>query len=153
MPGKEPDKMHREIEELLDKLDTFVPEERLAAKIKSRRRQEKAAARTGPTLAERATRRLSNITLGHLMIAGLALMLIAWLFGRALPDGVGTWAMLLGIVLTGAAFVLSVLTHGGARTTVGGRHVQKRWRGQVIEYSEPSPMDRIREWLRRRGRR
>jgi hypothetical protein len=43
--------------------------------------------------------------------------------------------------------------HGsGSRTTVGGR-VERRWRGQVIEYGEPSPMDRVRDWFRRRGRR
>ncbi len=153
MPGKEPDKMRREIEELLDKLDTFVPEERLAAKIKSRRKQERAASRGGPTPLERARRRLSNITLGQVMIAGLALLLISWLFGDALPDGWAFWMGIAGMVLTGAAFVISILTRGGAGTTVGGRHVEKRWRGQVISYSEPSPMDRFREWVRRRGRR
>jgi len=144
-----PDKIQREIEELLDKLDTFVPEERLAAKIRNRRK-ERRRADTGPGPVERVTRRLSQISLGQLMLAGLALMLIGWLFDDALGSW-GTWVTLAGLALTILAFVLSLMT-GGARTTVGARHVQKRWRGQIIEYSEPSRMDRIKEWFRRRGR-
>jgi hypothetical protein len=99
---------------------------------------------------ERTSRRLAQISLGQIMLAGLALMLIAWLF----DDALGTWqrwVMYGGLALTILAFALSLIT-GGARTTVGARHVQKRWRGQIIEYSEPSRMDRIKEWFRRRGR-
>ena len=148
MPQNPPDKVQREIEELLDKLDTFVPEERLAEKIRKRRTQQRAD--NGPSLFERARRRLSQISLGQLMLAGLALMLIGWLFDDALGSW-STWVTLGGLVLTVIAFVLSVMS-GGTRTTVGARHVQKRWRGQIIEYSEASRMDRIREWFRRRGR-
>lgn len=149
MPQKPPDKVQREIEELLDKLDTFVPEERLAEKIRKRRKQQRAD--TGPGFLERAMRRVSQVSLGQLMLAGLALMLIGWLFDDALGSW-ATWVTLGGLGLTVIAFVLSVMSGGGTRTTVGARHVQKRWRGQIIEYSEPSRMDRIREWFRRRGR-
>jgi len=150
MPQNPPDKVQREIEELLDKLDTFVPEERLAEKIKKRRHQQRRA-ESGPGPFERVLRRATQISLGQIMLAGLALMLIGWLFN----DALGSWAWpvsLAGLLLTGIAFVLSVLGGGGARTTIGARHVQKRWRGQVIEYNEPSRLDRIRDWLRRRGR-
>jgi hypothetical protein len=42
------------------------------------------------------------------------------------------------------AFVLSV---------VGGRsRYEKRWRGQVIDLSEPSLGSRLRNWLQRRSR-
>jgi hypothetical protein len=144
-----PDKIQREIEELLDKLDTFVPEERLAAKIRNRRKEQRRAD-AGPGSIERVMRRLSQVSLGQIMLAGLALMLIGWLFDDALGAW-STWVTLGGLALTILAFVLSLMT-GGARTTVGARHVQKRWRGQIIEYSEPSRMDRIKEWFRRRGR-
>ena len=40
----------------------------------------------------------------------------------------------------------------GSSSTLGGR-VQRRWRGQVIEYSEPSRLDRVRAWFRGKGRR
>jgi hypothetical protein len=149
MPQNPPDKVQREIEELLDKLDTFVPEERLAEKIRKRRTQQ-GRANNRPGFFERVGRRLSQISLGQLMLAGLALMLIGWLFDDALGAW-STWVTLGGLLLTVIAFVLSVMS-GGARTTVGARHVQKRWRGQIVEYSEPSRMERIREWFRRRGR-
>ena len=149
MPQNPPDKVQREIEELLDKLDTFVPEERLAEKIRKRRKQQQRVD-SGPGFFERATRRVSQVSLGQLMLAGLALMLIGWLFDDALGSW-SRWFMYGGLLLTIAAFAPSVIS-GGTRTTVGARHVQKRWRGQIIEYSEPSRMDRIREWFRRRGR-
>jgi len=58
-----PDKLQREIEELLDKLDTFVPEERFASKMRDRKRQERAA-RNGPPLSERLSGRLGGVTVG-----------------------------------------------------------------------------------------
>lgn len=145
MAPKEPDKVQREIEELLGKLDTFVPEERLVSKIKSRR---KAAA--GPGLTERLLKRVSRVTLGHVMLAGLALLLLAS-FAPGLFGGYSRWAMILGLVLTGGAFVMSVIGWDSQRTITGGT-TQKRWRGQVIDYSEPSPTSRFRNWLRGKRR-
>jgi hypothetical protein len=150
------DKVQREIEELLDKLDNFVPEERFASKIRDRRKREKAAARTSPTLGERIRRRLSGITLGHIMLAGIACFLIAFFFRDAL-GGAASWISIAGLVMTIGAFVLSIFSRGsGARTPLfpaGTGTVQKRWRGQVIEYGEPSTVDRVRGWFRRKDRR
>jgi hypothetical protein len=86
------------------------------------------------------------------MLAGLACLLVGWLFGGAL-GGWGTWLTIAGIALTLAAFVASVVMGAGSRSTLGGRHVEKRWRGQVIEYSEPSALERVRGWFRRKARR
>jgi hypothetical protein len=151
MPQQEPDRVKREIEELLDRLDNFVPEERLVSKIKKRRKDA-----AGPSAIERGwaavSRRFSRITLGHVMIAGLALLLAAWL----VPDlfgGYAAWATVAGFLLTGAAFVFSIVGGSRQRTVTGARHYEKRWRGQVIEYSEPSAPSRLREWLRGRRRR
>ena len=150
------DKVQREIEELLDKLDNFVPEERFASKIRDRRKQEKAAQRTGPTVGERIGKRLAGLTLGHLMLGGIGFVLVAWIFQDPL-GGAARWITIAGIVLTVAAFALSIINRGsGARTPVvrtGTGRVQKRWRGQIIEYGEPSTTDKVRDWLRRRGRR
>lgn len=151
-----PDKVQREIEELLDKLDNFVPEERFASKIRDRKKREKAAARTGPTLGERITRPLSGITLGHIMIAGIACLAVTFFARDALGDA-GRWIMFAGLALTILAFVLSIRSKGsGSRTPLfraGSSRVQKRWRGQVIEYGEPSTVDRVRGWFRRKDRR
>lgn len=148
---QEPDRVKREIEELLDRLDNFVPEERLVNKIKKRRKDA-----AGPNTLERAwagiARRTSRITLGHVMIAGLVL-LAAGLFVPGLFGGYDGWAIGAGLILAGAAFVFSIVGGSRQRTVTGARHYEKRWRGQVIEYSEPSAPNRFREWFRNRRRR
>jgi hypothetical protein len=145
MPPKEPDKVQREIEELLDKLDNFVPEERLVSKIRSRRKVE-----SGPGMLERMKLRVGRFTLGHMMLAGLALLLIGT-FVRGPLGGLATPIVVTGIVLTLVAFILSVVNRDSHQTLYGGG--EKRWRGQVIDYSEPSPTSRFREWLRGRRQR
>ena len=148
MPSKEPDKVQREIEELLDKLDNFVPEDRLVSKIRSRRKAE-----TGPNAIERLWARVSRLTLGHVMLAGVVLLL-AGTFARGALGGAATWFVVIGIALTVGAFVLSIINGDSRRTLAGGGgRYEKRWRGQVIDYSEPSAASKIRDWLRGRRRR
>jgi hypothetical protein len=148
MAGKDSDKVQREIEELLEQLDNFVPEERLAAKIRNRRRQRPQS--EGPSTWQRFTSRISRVTLGQIMLAGLACLLVSFLFDDPLGRWAG-WLTIAGIVMTAGAFILSIMRGGGSRSTIGGR-VQKRWRGQVIEYGEPTTMERVKGWFRRRGR-
>ena len=145
MTPKEPDKVQREIEELLDKLDNFVPEERLVSKIKNRRKTE-----SGPGAIERLAKRFSRITLGRVMLAGLALLLLAS-FAPGLFGGYARYAMILGLLLTAGAFVMSVIGWDSRRTITGGT-TEKRWRGQGIDYSEPSAPSRLRDWLRGKRR-
>ena len=147
MAGTEPDKVTREIEELLERLDNFVPEERLATKIRDRRRRPRAAS-SGPSFVESIGARLRRFTLGQVMLAGLALLLLAWLFDEAL-GGWARWVQIGGLLMIGAAFVMSLRSRRGTSSTLGGK-VQKRWRGQIIEYGEPTTSDRVRGWFRRR---
>jgi hypothetical protein len=144
MAPTEPDKVQREIEELLGKLDNFVPEERLVSKIKNRRKAE-----TG--LFERLLKRVSRITLGHVMLTGLALLLLAS-FAPGAFAGYARYALVLGLLLTAGAFVMSVIGWDSRRTITGGTS-EKRWRGQVIDYSQPSASNRLRDWWRGRRRR
>lgn len=146
MPPNEPDKVQREIEELLGKLDNFVPEERLVSKIKSRRKSE-----AGPGLVERFLKRVSHITLGHVLLAGLALLVLSSV-APGLFGGYARPAMLLGLLLTGGAFLMSVIGWD-SRRTITGSGGEKRWRGQVIDYSAPSAPSRFRDWLRGKRRR
>jgi hypothetical protein len=145
MAPREPDKVQREIEELLDRLDNFVPEERLASKIRKKRREE-----TGPGLIERGWKRVSRLSLGQAMLAGIALILISWIFRAPLGSLAGP-VMVVGIILVIGVFVLSIV-NGDSRRTIAGGRPEKRWRGQVIDYSEPSTASRIRDWFRRRRR-
>jgi hypothetical protein len=149
MAPKEPDKVQREIEELLDKLDNFVPEDRFASKMKQRRRE---AAGPGmlTRLSSSVSQRFSHLSLGHVMLAGVILLLAAWL-APGLFGGYAGWARGIGVILTIVAFILSAMGWDSRRTLAGGTGgPQKRWRGQVIDYSEPSPADKLRGWWRRR---
>ena len=143
------DRIQREIEELLDKLDTFVPEERLASKIRNRSKRSESST---PGALRRTLSRIGRLSLGQLIISGVAVLLIAFFF-RGPLGSVASWLMIAGLVVAGVAFVLSLITGGTGRTVTGGGTVEKRWRGQVIEYSEPSAANRIRDWLRSRRHR
>lgn len=144
MTSDSSDKVKRQIEELLDNLDTFVPEQRLASKIRDRQRRSE-----GPGVGERIGVLARRVTLGHVMLAGLALLLLSWF-----PVPYEGWLMLAGIALAGTAFALSVARRGGSgKPIIRGGGGEKRWRGQVLDYSEPSVVDRVRSWLRNRRRR
>lgn len=146
-PENGQDRIHREIEELLDRLDNFVPEERLATKIRNRARRKEP---DSPGILKRIGARFGRVSLGQLMIAGF-ILIIATYFLRGPLGGLTPWLIGLGLVMTGAAFVLSIVRGGNSRTIDGS--VEKRWRGQVIRYSTgPSAADRIRDWFRRRRR-
>lgn len=147
---KQGDRVQREIEELLGSLDNFVPEERFISKVKSRRKAE-----AGPSPLSRAwatvTKPFRRITLGHVMLLGLALVVTAWLFGDIYGNYRGMMS-LLGTVLIIVAFVMSFLGWDSRRTIAGGP-VQKRWRGQVIEYNDSPPSSGIKGWFRNLRRR
>jgi hypothetical protein len=131
------DKIEREVEEILRKLDKFVPEE--SRLVRTRRRLGQATS----DLAGALLGRLSRISLGQVMLASLVVVVVAFLFRSSSPT-LARWAIIGGLLLFFGAFVLSV---------VGGRsRYEKRWRGQVIDLSEPSLGSRLRNWLQRRSR-
>jgi hypothetical protein len=147
---KQGDRVQREIEELLGSLDNFVPEERFISKVKSRRKAE-----AGPSIFARAwavvSRPFRKITLGHVMLLGLGLVVTAWLFGDIYGDYRGI-VSLVGTVMIIVAFVMSFLGWDSRRTIAGGP-VQRRWRGQVIEYNDAPPASGIKGWFRNLRRR
>lgn len=132
-----PDNIEREVEEILRKLDKFVPEEgRLA---RARRRAWQATSDLLHTLRVR----LSRISPGQVMLASLILVVVAFFFRSASPV-LARWVIIGGLILFFTAFVLPLL---------GGRsRNERRWRGQVIDLSEPSLGSRLRHWLQRRSR-
>jgi len=130
------DKIEREVEEILRKLDKFVPEESRLARARRRLRQ----AASGLLHSLRV--RLSRISPGQVMLASLILVVVAFFFRSASPV-LARWVIIGGLILFCTAFVLSLL---------GGRsRYERRWRGQVIDLSEPSLGSRLRSWLQRRG--
>ena len=133
------DNIEREIEEILSQLDEFVPEESVARRV--RRRSSDWAA----NLNRAITSRLARVSLGRIMLVALGLVLVALLFGRVNPL-LARWVIIAGLVLFFTSFILSLRLGQG-------RSAQRRWRGQVVDLSQPSLSERVRSWLRGKLRR
>jgi hypothetical protein len=122
------DRIEREIEEILNKLDNFVPER---ARAKYRK----------PTKAPGALQRwLARISMRKVMMWALVVVLIAF-FMRGVP---GAYLLLIGaLIVFVTAFILS--TRGSSS---GSTSTQKRWRGQPMDLREPGWPDKIKAWLK-----
>lgn len=137
------DRIEREIEDILNKLDDFVPEKGQKP-IPFRRRSRKSPSQSW------LSKRLARISLNQVMVYALVVLIVAFIL-RGLPFV--SWVMIgAGVVLL-SAFLLS-LRGGGSRSLSGGSTYQKRWRGEPIDipdpYAGPSLGDRIVAWFRRR---
>lgn len=133
-----PDRIEREIEEILDKIDQFVPEEKLPVRLRRR------AGGTFHGLGTLLVSPLTRVSVAQLMLLGLGLFILSFFLGQA-DSTLGRWAAIVGAVLFLGGFVLSLLS--------GRVHREpKRWRGRVVEYNEPDITTRLRSWFRaRRG--
>lgn len=133
------DKIRREIEDILSRLDAFVPEESVAGRM--RRRSSDSAAAFGRAIIAP----LARISLRQVMLTALALVVLGFLAMRVHPL-FGRWVLVGGVILFLTSFALSFFSRGAART-------ERRWRGQPLELDEPSLGDRLRAWLQAKRRR
>ncbi|MPZ49815.1 MAG: hypothetical protein GEU75_11075 [Dehalococcoidia bacterium] len=129
------DRIEREIEEILRKLDNFVPDS--ARRPARRMRQPFTAAQSW------LAHRLARISLNQVMMWALIAFLVTFFF-RAIPGA--SWIMIAALIVFVSAFLLSRV--GGSRPPT----TQKRWRGEPIDLSGPSWPDRIKAWLKGRRR-
>lgn len=137
-----PDKFEREIEDILSKLEAFPnpgPAHRARAAI------------SGPIAAvhRRIAARLTGISIGQIMLTGIVMILVGYLFRTALL-GFSYYVIVTGLILFFGAFFLSLLGAGRSR----GRG-QPYWRGRPAQsfYSNgPTLAARLREWWQRRQR-
>jgi hypothetical protein len=130
------DRIEREIEEILRKIDDFVPE-----------RSRRQARKVGQPLSSAQgwlSRRLARISLNQVMIWSIFVLLVSF-FLREIP-GV-YWVMIGALVVLVTAFIFSRRAGTGARPSV-----QKRWRGQPIDLSGPGFADRMKSWIKGRRR-
>jgi hypothetical protein len=133
------DRIEREIEDILRKIDGFVPEN--GQKPPSRRPRPKPLAAAQGWLGHR----LARISLNQIMMWSLIIMVGAF-FLRALPFA--SWIMLGSVIILATAFVLSLRGGGSTRNAP-----EKRWRGQPLDLSGPSWPDRVKYWLKGKRRR
>ncbi len=134
------DRIEREIEEILRKIDDFVPER---PRRTPRKRPAQPASATGQSwLASR----FSRISLNQVMAYSLLVVILAFIFS-AVP-GAG-WLMIGALIVFVTAFVLSVAGGGKAHPPAQ----EKRWRGQPISYNGPAWPNRIKAWIKGKRRR
>ena len=129
-----PDELQREIEDILSKLDVFIPEEKAAKRLRRRWRGRTSG---GWHWLRGAVARVS---LAHLMVASLVLILGAFVFRSS---ALGQYAMIAGLVLLGLTIIISFLTSKRPAP-------EKRWRGQVVDLAEPGLAQRLQGWLKKR---
>ncbi len=135
------DRVQREIEDILNRLDDFVPEETVASRM--RRRSSGAAAGFGRAIIAP----LARISLRHVMLTALALVVVAFFAMRVHPL-VARWALIGGLILFFSSFALTFFI------LVAPPPTEKRWRGQPLALGQPSFGDRLRAWWeRKRSRR
>jgi hypothetical protein len=140
------DKVKREIEELLNRLDDFVPEQ-------GQSRKERKTSAVRPSVGDDLLSQLGNISLKHVMLAAFALVVVAFLAMPVAPM-LGRWIAIGGLILFVTAFALSFFNR-----TPSAPRVERRWRGEVIDLDSegagPSFRERLRAWFesKRRGSR
>jgi len=142
MAEHKPDKLEREIEEILNKIDHFPKPETRRAMARKR-----ALRRLGNGIAERqraVMRELGRISVSQLMLLSFV-MIIGFFFFRRVSPLLMQWVLYAGIVLFVASFAIMVFT----RSPSSGP--EQRWRGRAIEYRSLSLLDRARRWYRSRG--
>ena len=137
-----PDRIEREIEEILKKID----------KLPDGQRPPKGGPAGGNPAPRRASRGpdkgsskwMSAVTMRRVMMWALVAVIVAF-FLRGIPGGY--WLLIGALIVFVTAFFLS--TRGGSVSSAP----EKRWRGQPIDLSEPSWPDRLKAWWKSRKRR
>lgn len=133
--------MEREIDEILRRFEQY------AAKRRRSGRWRRQVMTWFSQALDWLSVRLSHISLGQLMIASFLIICVAYFF-RWMNPVLMRWVIIGGLVLFLTAFVFS-LRRG--RTPI---RYERRWRGQRMDYDQPSFTDRVRAWFdrNRRGR-
>lgn len=123
-------RLQREIEEILSRYERSAPRRRRWRRWLRRWRQSPLRAWEGLWL------RLSRITLGHLMLLGILLLLIAFFFRSTAP-----YTVYAGLAFFFGAFVLS-FRHSQY-------HPEVRWRSRRMDIRQPGAGIRLRRWWQR----
>ncbi len=133
------DRLEREIEEILGKIEQFpAPETRRA---RTRRRWVR---RFGAAVSERqrvVMRELSRISISQVMLVSF-LMILGSFFFRDFSPLIMEWVLYAGVLLFISSFAIMMFTRGSARSVEG------RWRGRQVtyRYSRPTIVTRLQRW-------
>jgi hypothetical protein len=136
MPDEKPpsDRIQREIEDILNRLDTFVPEESVAGRM--RRRSSNAAG----AFARALLAPFANVSLRHVMLTALILVFVGFV-GMRINPLIGRWVLIGGVILFLTSFALSFASRSAPPAA------EKRWRGRPMYLRQPGLRSRLRAWL------
>lgn len=129
------DQLQREIEEILERLDDFIPEEKPRHRVGSR---------VGEAIhgfMGRLGAVVTHASLGYLLVVSLILIFMAFAFRSS---SIGQYSMITGLALLGLTIGISFV--------VNRRRPEKRWRGQVVELPGPRFIDRLQGWFKKHSR-
>lgn len=133
-----PSRVEREIDEILQRIDTSLPREPWPRRLRRTLAGAASAARDAARVAVR------NFTPGSAMLVAFALIIASLFVSRAWSDA-GRFVLLAGVAL----FVLALVASFAGRRG----EPERRWRGRVIRYDEPTLAERVRNWWRTKSRR
>jgi len=119
-------KLERDIEEVLAKIDRFPPKRSLWSRV--RRRFADVFDGIGRAVGGLPRPRLS---VGQVLLLGIALIVIAYVFGDSLGGSVVRLVVIGAIVLFIGAFIFSLRRQSASRLP------EKRWRGQPMDLDQP----------------
>ena len=132
------DRLEREINEILDKIEQFpTPERRRNRAFKRHLR------RVGDAVSSRQraiARELSRVSLSQLVLLAFLLILGSFFFRGF---GLGQWVLFAGVALLVASGAL-LLFGGGSR---GPTQRTQQWRGRTISYRSDGIATRLRRWF------
>jgi hypothetical protein len=116
-----PNRIEREVEELLESLDAKAPKRPLSSRIGDAISAPFRAVRHGLSRIS-----LPNITAGHVLLAAIAIIVVAWVVGGA--QDLWRWVIAGGIIMFIGAFLWSLRRQS--------RPPEKYWRDKPLELKQ-----------------
>lgn len=141
-------RLEREIEEILGKIEQFPDGPTRRKRARSRWLQDLA---TRVSDGQRALlRQLSRFSISQVMLVSFIIILGSLFFRRAAPS-LMVWALYAGIILFVSSFAIMMFTRRGSASGA------TRWRGRTVSYQPTRPSgslsQRIQSWWSTRTRR
>ncbi len=140
-----PDRLERDVEDVLDKIEDFEWH-------RANRRKPSKVRQAWNGWTQRASDaiggRLARFTAGHLMLLGFLILLAGVVFRF---KGIGTWFVLVGVIFFLLGLFLNARGGGPQSGGVRGSGPAARggyWRDRYVTYDEEPP--RLRRWFRRK---
>jgi hypothetical protein len=135
------DRLEREIDEILDKIEHFPTPESRRARVRKRYIRQ-----IGASIGQRQraiAAQLGRISISQVLLISFLMILGSFFFRRFNPI-LMNWILYAGVILFVTSFAIMMFSKRSATGVSPGQ----RWRGREIQegYRQPSPLDQLRRW-------